>query len=122
MPVFLDGAQKSDRIPSVSFEEYINENRSLQWDHAFDQIRSKKINKSHEWDSSKKSFGVGAMHRLIYRYWVQILIKECLVRAPHPTFASWVDTNFLETMFTTNQISGWAFTDLKACHWYRRTA
>ena len=40
------------------------------------------------------------------------------MRAPHPTFASWVDTNCSETMFTTDQISGWAFTHLKACHWY----
>ena len=119
MPVFLDGAQKSERIPSVSFEEYINESRSLQWDHAFvDQIKSKKINKSHKWDASKKSFGVGAMHCLIYRYWIQILIKERVVRASHPAFASWIDTNCSETMFTTDQISGWVITHLKACHWY----
>ena len=119
MPVFLDGARKSERIPSVSFEEYINKSRSLQWDHAFvDQIKSKKINKSHKWDASKKSFGVGAMHCLIYRYWIQILKKERVVRAPHPTFASWVDMNCLETMFTTDQILGWAITHLKVCHWY----
>ena len=101
----------------MSFEEYIYESQSLQWDHAFvDQIKSKKINKSHKWDVSKKSFGVGAMHRLIYRYWVQILIKERMVRALHPTFASWIDTNCPKTMFTMDQISGWAITHLKACH------
>ena len=41
-----------------------------------------------------------------------------MVRAPHPTFASWVDTNCPKTMFTKDQISCWAVTHLKACHWY----
>ena len=35
MSVFLNGARRSDQIPSVTFEEYINKSRSLQCDYAF---------------------------------------------------------------------------------------
>ena len=101
MPKFFDGARRIEVKPSVSLEKYINESESQQWDHAFvDQIKSKKISKAHEWNKSNKSFSKGAMQRLIYRYWIQILIKEGVIRAAHPTFSSWIDTKCFETMFT----------------------
>ena len=61
-------AQKApEKSPSLSFEKYIEESRLCHKDFAFvEQIKTKQINKSVEWGSSRNIHGQGAMRRLLY--------------------------------------------------------
>ena len=47
------------------------------------------MNKSVDWESSKNIHGEGAMHCLIYRYWLHILIKEGIALEESPNFIDW---------------------------------
>ena len=81
--------KRAGKEASLSFEEYIDESRQQHWDYAFnDQIRLKQINKLNEWDKVKNSHGNRAIWRLIYRYWMHILLVDCVVLGPHPSFTS----------------------------------
>ena len=77
LAVLLKVARKSSIRPSIEFEEYVDNYHALHWDYAFvDQIEAKEINKSWEWSNPKNIHGVPACRRLIFIYWIHVLLKE----------------------------------------------
>ena len=82
LAVLLKVARKSSIRPSIEFEEYVDDCRAFHWNYAFvDQIEAKEINKSWEWSNLKNLHGVGACRRLIFRYWIHVLLKEQVVKS-----------------------------------------
>ena len=83
----LAEARCSDKTPNMSLSQFTNSSRERQWEYAFsEQIMKKKINKSMDWDSSKNIHGDRALRRLIYRYWMHILMKEGVALEESPNF------------------------------------
>ena len=78
----------------------------------------KEINKSVDWESSKNIHGYRASQRLIYRYWIQVLMKEGFALEESPNFVNWCDPESDNFMFTTEQEESWSHAHLKLCHWY----
>ena len=104
---------------SLELKEYIDDSHSRQWNYAFtDQIKAKQINKSSKWGQSKNLHDNKALHKLLYRYWVHLLMIEGVVRHQSPLLASCLDTNSEDTMFTIDQIKAWDVSHLRAYHWY----
>ena len=119
LPSLLAEARCSEKLPSICFSQYIDSSRAQQWEYAFiEQIRNKEINKSQEWESSKNIHGHGAMLRLVYRYWLHVLLKEGVALEESPNFVDWCDLDEDECMFSASQIEAWGFEHLKLCHWY----
>ena len=113
----LAEARCSERLPSICFSQYIDSNRARQWEYAFiEQIKNKEINKSQEWESSKNIHGHGAMLRLVYRYWLHVLLKEGVALEESPNFVDWCDLDGDECMFSAAQVEAWGFEHLKLCH------
>ena len=119
LPSLLAEARCSEKLPSICFSQYIDSSRARQWEYAFiEQIKNKEINKSQEWESSKNIHGHGAMLRLVYRYWLHVLLKEGVALEESPNFVEWCDLDGDECMFSAAQVEAWGFEHLKLCHWY----
>ncbi|KAG0566984.1 hypothetical protein KC19_7G101700 [Ceratodon purpureus] len=109
----------SEKAPSINLAAYIDDHRIRQWDWAFNiPILNKEISKSAEWGTAKQAHGEPAMNRLIYRYWTHVLQKEQVVPQAHPSFASWLDYDNQDTMFSRDQINHWSKEHLFNCQWY----
>ena len=78
----------------------------------------KEINKWMDWDSSKNIHGDRALRRLMYRYWMHVLMKEGVALKESPNFVNWCDPESVDFMCTTEQEESWSYAHLKLCHWY----
>ena len=78
----------------------------------------KEINKSVDWESSKNIHRDCASRRLIYRYWMHVLMKEGVALKESPNFVNWCDLESDTFMFTTEQEESWSYVHLKLGHWY----
>ena len=58
------------------------------------------------------------MHRLIYRYWLHVLLKEGVALEESPNFVDWCDPENDGFMFTAKQEESWTNDHLNLCHWY----
>ena len=111
--------KRAGRKLSLTFNEYIDESKQQHWDYAFvEQIKLKQINKLIEWDGAKNSHGEHAMHRLMYRYWMHILIQESVIYGPYPSFISWAMKGNSLCMYSSEQFTNWSTVHLKLSHWY----
>ena len=117
LPSLLEEVRCTTSAPSLSLSQYIDSSRARQWEYAFsEQIKSREINKSMDWESPKNVHGEGAMHRLIYRYWLHVLLKEGMAFEESPNFVDWCDPESNGFMFTTKQEESWTNNHLKLCH------
>ena len=104
LPSLLDEVRCSDKQPSRSFAQYIDFSRSRHWEYAIsEQIKSKEINKSVDWEGPKNTYEDGAMRRLIYRYWMHVLMKERVALEESPNFVEWLDPESDEFIYTSKQ-------------------
>ena len=88
----------------MSISQYIDSSRTQQKEYAFfKHIKNREINKSVDWESPKNVHGKGAMRRLIYRYWLHILLKEDVALEESPNFVDWCDPESDGFMFTAKQ-------------------
>ena len=118
LPFLLDEVRRSDK-PSRSFAQYIDFSRSRHWEYAFsEQIKSKEMNKSVDWESPKNTYGDGAMRRLIYKYWMHVLMSKGVALEESPNFVDWLDPESDGFMYTSKQEESWSNAHLKLCHWY----
>ena len=119
LPSLLEKVRCSEKLPSRSFAQYIDFSRSCQWEYAFSEhIKSKEINKSVDWESPKNTYGDSAMRRLIYRYWMHVLMMEGVTLEESPNFVEWLDSESNGFMYTSKQEESWSNPHLKLCHWY----
>ena len=58
------------------------------------------------------------MLRLVYKYWLHVLLKEGVTLEESPNFVDWCDLDGDECMFSAAQVEAWGFEHLKLCHWY----
>ena len=119
LPSLLDEVRCSDKQPSRSFVQYIDFSKSCHWEYAFsEQIKSKEINKFVDWESPKNTYKEGAMRRLIYRYWMHMLLSERVALEESPNLVDWLDPKSDEFMYTSKQEESWSNPHLKLYHWY----
>ena len=98
----LEEVRCSEKLPSRSFAQYIDFSRSRQWEYAFsEQIKNKEINKFVDWESPKNTYGDGAMRRLIYKYWMHVLMMEGVTLEESPNFVEWLDPESDRFMYTS---------------------
>ena len=71
-----------------------------------------------DWESPKNVHGEEAMCRLIYRYWLHVLLKEGVALEESPNFVHWCDPESDGFMFMAKQEESWTNVHLKLCHWY----
>ena len=58
------------------------------------------------------------MRRLIYRYWMHVLMKEGVALGESPNFVEWLDSESNGFMYTSKEEELWSNLHLKLCHWY----
>ena len=49
---------------------------------------------------------------------MHILLVDCVVLGPHPSFTSWTASGSDLYMYTAEQLTIWKGPHLKSCHWY----